>query len=258
MEKYFFVESFQFPAVTKKVEAPPTTHAGQGSQQTQRRILNSCKYVNTRGTGSQVTTIKGCDRFSDVFTIKMNLQVNINFMSPKSYSLRRPRATDGYALNQLVKRCPPLDTNSVYCNLLQCSDFSATGIAAEDSQGELVGFISGYRPPSRPDTLFVWQVAVDSRMRGQGLALNMLLALIRRCAADGVRWLETTISPGNTASEALFARAFSTLDVQAETRVLFSRAEHFDGQHDDEVLYRAGPFSPSALSTLSDKTQESA
>src|SRR5690554_7291512 len=76
-------------------------------------------------------------------------------MSSKSYSLRRPRATDGYALNQLVKRCPPLDTNSVYCNLLQCSDFSATGIAAEDSQGELVGFISGYRPPSRPDTLFV-------------------------------------------------------------------------------------------------------
>src|SRR5690606_9709400 len=141
----FLSNHSRFPQSQKKVEAPPTTHAGQGSQQTQRRILNSCKYVNTRGTGSQVTTIKGCDRFSDVFTIKMNLQVNINFMSPKSYSLRRPRATDGYALNQLVKRCPPLDTNSVYCNLLQCSDFSATGIAAEDSQGELVGFISGYR-----------------------------------------------------------------------------------------------------------------
>ena len=164
-------------------------------------------------------------------------------MSAKPFSLREPQATDGYALNQLVERCPPLDTNSVYCNLLQCTDFSATSIAAVTPQGELVGFISGYRPPARPDTLFIWQVAVDSSMRGQGLALKMLLGLTQRTAAAGVRWLETTISPGNTASEALFAKAFRQLGVEPETRVLFSQAEHFDGQHDDEVLYRAGPFS---------------
>lgn len=164
-------------------------------------------------------------------------------MSAKPFSLREPQATDGYALNQLVERCPPLDTNSVYCNLLQCTDFSATSIAAVNTQGELVGFISGYRPPARPDTLFIWQVAVDSSMRGQGLALKMLMGLTERTAAVGVRWLETTISPGNTASEALFAKAFRQLGVEPETRVLFSRAEHFDGQHDDEVLYRAGPFS---------------
>jgi len=91
--------------------------------------------------------------------------------------LRRPTDGDGYNLHQLVARCQPLDTNSVYCNLLQCSDFADTAIAAENAQGELVGFISGYRPPARPDTLFVWQVAVDSSMRGQGLALRMLLAL---------------------------------------------------------------------------------
>ena len=180
-------------------------------------------------------------------------------MSSKSFSLRVPRATDGYALNQLVKRCPPLDTNSVYCNLLQCTDFSATSIAAEHTDGELVGFISGYCPPSRPDTLFIWQVAVDDRMRGQGLAISMLLELVRRTAADnGVRWLETTISPGNTASEALFAKAFRQLGVEPVTSVLFCRQTHFDGQHDDEVLYRAGPFSPSALSELTKTHQESA
>src|SRR5690606_18124949 len=158
-------------------------------------------------------------------------QVNINFMSPKSYSLRRPRATDGYALNQLVKRCPPLDTNSVYCNLLQCSDFSATGIAAEDSQGELVGFISGYRPPSRPDTLCVGHVAARIRTRRPGLALHMRLAPFGRGAARGGCWLDTPSSPSNPASAAWSARGFSALDIQAETRVLFSRAEHFDGQH---------------------------
>lgn len=79
-------------------------------------------------------------------------------------------------------------------------------------------------------------------MRGQGLGISMLMALIERTAAHGVRWLETTISPGNGASEALFAKAFRQLGVTASTEVLFSRAHHFNGQHDDEVLYRAGPF----------------
>jgi len=162
--------------------------------------------------------------------------------------LRRPTDGDGYNLHQLVARCQPLDTNSVYCNLLQCSDFADTAIAAENAQGELVGFISGYRPPSRPDTLFVWQVAVDGSMRGQGLALRMLLALTERVAREyGVRYMETTISPDNAASQALFKRAFDKLGADCTTRTLFSRAEHFAGQHEDEVLYRAGPFTVSHL-----------
>jgi len=156
--------------------------------------------------------------------------------------LRRPTDGDGLPLNQLVARCQPLDRNSVYCNLLQCSDFADTGIAAEDAQGHLVGFISGYRPPQRPDTLFIWQVAVAPEARGQGLALRMLLALVARVAADGVRYLETSISPDNQASQALFLRAFERLGIEHGTRTLFSRERHFAGEHEDEVLYRAGPL----------------
>lgn len=175
-------------------------------------------------------------------------------MSSEPVRLRRPNDGDGYALHQLVARCQPLDTNSVYCNLLQCADFADTAIAAETASGELVGFISGYRPPSRPDTLFVWQVAVDASMRGQGLALRMLLALVERVAADGVRYLETTISPSNGASQALFRKAFSLLGIDAETRVLFARTTHFAGQHEDEVLYRAGPLA--ATESLKEELQE--
>lgn len=163
-------------------------------------------------------------------------------MTQTPVTLRKPEATDGFALNQLVARCEPLDTNSVYCNLLQCSDFRDTAIAALTHDGDLVGFISGFRPPTRSNTLFVWQVAVDSRMRGQGLALKMLMTLVKRVAAEGVTHLETTISPGNEGSEALFKKAFRELGVEYETSVLFSSAEHFNGQHDDEILYSAGPF----------------
>lgn len=164
-------------------------------------------------------------------------------MSIAKVTLRQPTDRDGYSLNQLVARCQPLDTNSVYCNLLQCTDFSDTAIAAENAQGALVGFISGYCPPARPDTLFVWQVAVDDSLRGQGLALRMLLALVERAAQQqGVRYLETTISPDNTASQALFLKAFRSLNTPYTTRTLFARAAHFAGLHEDEILYRAGPF----------------
>ena len=119
-------------------------------------------------------------------------------------------------------------------------------LTPETADGDLVGFISGYRPPARQDTLFVWQVAVDSRMRGQGLALKMLLALVERLRPTGVSRLETTISPGNAASEALFKKAFRLLGADYSTEVLFSRQTHFNGEHDDEIIYRAGPFTQSA------------
>jgi len=70
-------------------------------------------------------------------------------------NFRQPTAEDGYPLNQLVANSPPLDPNSVYCNLLQCTHFAETSVAVEES-GQLVGFISAYIPPAKLDTVFVW------------------------------------------------------------------------------------------------------
>ena len=69
-------------------------------------------------------------------------------------TLRPPTATDGMAVHNLIAACPPLDTNSAYCNLIQCSHFSSTSVLA-DADGEVAGFISGHRIPERPDTLFI-------------------------------------------------------------------------------------------------------
>src|SRR5690606_8989288 len=63
-------------------------------------------------------------------------------------SLRKPDGEDGSKLHALVKRCKPLDENSLYCNLLQCTHFADTCVAAE-LDGELVGFISAYIPPKQ-------------------------------------------------------------------------------------------------------------
>ena len=111
-------------------------------------------------------------------------------------TLRKPTKDDGYRLHQLVAECPPLDPNSIYCNLLQCSHFAETGVAAE-KEGDLVGFISGYIPPQQPETVFVWQVAVHEKGRGQGLAKRMLKEIVGRDACSNVTHLEPTNTEDN-------------------------------------------------------------
>lgn len=156
-------------------------------------------------------------------------------------SFRAPCPEDGMAVHRLVAACPPLDTNSIYCNLLQCTHFADTCRGAWKDD-RLQGFVSAYRRPDATDTLFVWQVAIAAEARGQGLAARLLQALLAAPACRDIRFLETTITPGNQASQRLFESLARTLQCPMSRSVLFSRAQHFDGQHDDELLYRLGPF----------------
>jgi L-2,4-diaminobutyric acid acetyltransferase len=156
-------------------------------------------------------------------------------------NLRAPAAEDGAAVYELIAQCPPLDTNSMYCNLLQCTHFSATSVAAELND-EIVGFISGYIQPDQPDTLFIWQVAVGEKARGQGLAGRMLRDILARTACDEVKFIETTITPDNRASWALFESLAKKLDAELNHSVMFDRQQHFAGQHETEMLVRIGPI----------------
>lgn len=156
-------------------------------------------------------------------------------------SLRTPTPQDGYRLNQLVAASPPLDTNSIYCNLLQCVHFGDTSIAA-DYEGKLAGFVSGYILPAKPNTLFVWQIVIAEAARGQGLAKQMLLQLIRNLSSRKLQFIETTITPDNHASWALFRSLARELDTALESRIYFSRDADFGGQHDHEHLLKIGPI----------------
>ncbi|WP_417499953.1 diaminobutyrate acetyltransferase [Methylophaga sp.] len=156
-------------------------------------------------------------------------------------TLREPTAEDGSSVFELIAACPPLDTNSMYCNLLQSSHFSQTSVAAEMNE-TLVGFISGYVLPKKPDTLFIWQVAVGEKARGQGLASRMLRHILSREQCKNVKFIETTITPDNRASCALFESLANKLDAELNRSVMFDRQQHFAGQHETEMLVRVGPF----------------
>jgi L-2,4-diaminobutyric acid acetyltransferase len=155
--------------------------------------------------------------------------------------LRRPVPSDGPAVHALVAACPPLDPNSLYCNLLQCTHFAGTSALAE-AGGEVVGFVSGYRPPADPDSLFVWQVAVSGTVRGQGLGRRLMLDILARPENRGLRFVRTTITNDNAASWAMFDSLARQLGAATRRQVLFDADRHFAGQHDSEHELVIGPF----------------
>ncbi|MCD7437919.1 diaminobutyrate acetyltransferase [Streptomyces lincolnensis] len=157
----------------------------------------------------------------------------------------RPSVADGAALWRMARDSKVLDLNSSYSYLLWCRDFAATSAVARDEHGEPVGFVTGYLRPESPATLLVWQVAVDETHRGRGLAAALLDGLVARTAREhGTNAVETTITPGNIASERLFTSFAERHGARLEREVLFETAVFPDGPHDPEVLYRIGPLSP--------------
>lgn len=157
-------------------------------------------------------------------------------------SMQVPSAELGHAVFELVRHSPPLDANSVYCNLLQCSHFAETSVAAMRGS-ELVGFISGYLIPEREQkTLFVWQVVVATSARGQGLASKMLEHLLERPRCEGVTFVETTITDSNRASWRLFERLARERQAELQRTTMFDQQRHFSGAHATERLVRVGPL----------------
>lgn len=155
-----------------------------------------------------------------------------------NYILRKPTEKDGYELHRLVERAGKLDKNSLYCNLLQLSHFADTAIVAEND-GRLIGSVTGYRLPNSPQTLFIWQVAVDPDFRGMGLASNMLTNLTERVVDEGITHLETTITRDNVASQKLFTRFFSKAGKRYTSKPYFEADTHFQHRAATEYLYRS-------------------
>jgi L-2,4-diaminobutyric acid acetyltransferase len=154
---------------------------------------------------------------------------------------RRPREADGAAVWEIVRDAPPLDLNSAYCYLVLCRDFGETCLVAEDGD-RVVAFVTAYRMPDRPDTLFVWQIGVDADHRGAGLASRLLKDLLARPGCRGVRFLETTIGPSNRASRALFQGLARDLGTRFDEAGGFG-ADVFPGPgHEPEVRHRIGPL----------------
>ena len=153
--------------------------------------------------------------------------------------IRPPSLADGAAMWRLARDSGTLDLNTSYAYLLLARDFAATSrLAVRDGEG--AGFVLGYLRPAAPETLFVWQIAVDSSQRGKQVAGRMLDALLEDLPQ--VRRLETTITEDNTASQRLFA-SFARRHGASEEITELITEEHFpDAGHGAELLHTISPL----------------
>ncbi len=148
--------------------------------------------------------------------------------------LRKPEATDGAEIWELVGNCQPLDENSMYCNLIQADHFRDTCVVAE-LDGKIVGWISGHMIPGQ-DAFFVWQVAVSADARGLGLGRKMLAHLVARDECADAKEMKTTITKDNEASWGLFRSFARSIGGEMSDEPHFKRDAHFDGQHATEHM----------------------
>lgn len=152
------------------------------------------------------------------------------------FQFRKPIQKDGQRIADLVADCPPLDINSIYCNFLQALHFSETCIVAEHL-GEFAGFITAYLKPASPNVLFIWQVAVSPKFRGNQLAYSMLESLLSRQTMREIHQVETTITQANAASWALFERLDQANGCCGSRQVFLESQRDFAGEHPTEYLF---------------------
>ncbi len=156
-----------------------------------------------------------------------------------SISFRSPRKADGPTLWALAKD-NGLDENSPYAYLLWTEYFAGTTVVATAGNDDdtPVGFVIGFLAPEDPETVFVWQIGVDRAHRRKGIAGRILDTLVER---TGASYVESTVTPSNTASRTLFSRLGERNGTEVSIEPLFGE-ELFPPGHEAEERFRIGPI----------------
>lgn len=154
---------------------------------------------------------------------------------------KTPTADDGKEMFRIVKESKVLDVNSSYSYLMWGKYFNETSIIAQHEDG-VIGFVTGFLKPESPDTLFIWQVAVDPKFRGNGLATKLISRLISKLKNQNIRYIEATVTPSNEPSSNLFKGLAKKYETKCEIFECFSEDQFPDPSHEAELAYQIGPI----------------
>ncbi|QQK75555.1 diaminobutyrate acetyltransferase [Salicibibacter cibarius] len=161
-------------------------------------------------------------------------------LQKESLTFDKPTVQDGRKMWELAKKLG-LDLNSSYKYLMMSEYFSETCVVVKE-EGKLVGFITAFILPEKDNTVFVWQVGVDSSQRGKGLASRMLDELLERNACQEIKYLEATVTPSNDASQKLFRRLARTNETACHVSECFSEDLFPGDNHEAELSFKIGPI----------------
>jgi len=164
----------------------------------------------------------------------------MNDKKDKNFKIRNTVKSDGPVLYQIAEKCPSLDLNSRYCYLLLCTQFDKYCLIAEAGE-KPIGFVSAYPHPHQNDTLFLWQIGVSPDFHNRGIGYLLLEHFFSLAVENGITYIETTITPSNKASRAIFRKiteAYKTNCVESD----YFHASLLGEEHEEERLLRIGPL----------------
>jgi predicted GNAT superfamily acetyltransferase len=109
--------------------------------------------------------------------------------------------------------------------------FHATSTVAEDDDGALAGLLIGFLSPSLPDAAYIHFVAVNPRLRGNGLARSLYERFFALAEADGRRVVRAITAPASPLSIAFHTAMGFTVsspvpdyDGPSAAKVVFERS----------------------------------
>ena len=105
--------------------------------------------------------------------------------------------------------------------------FEGTSFVAEDADGELLGFVCGFRSQTFADEAYIHFVGVDPEHRGSGLGRRLYERFFEEARANGRTLVRCVTSPLNERSLAFH----QALGFEVERVV-----EDYDGPGEDRVL----------------------
>jgi L-2,4-diaminobutyric acid acetyltransferase len=150
-------------------------------------------------------------------------------------SIRALAADDLVGVQGLIRACPPLQLHTPYTYWVILDKYGSHCAGIFDGENA-VGLVLAIPVPEQ--RLFVWQIGVLPRLRGDGLSGRLLRHIWRAATREGMTSLETTIAEDNPASRSAF-EAFAQaegLNLRPSGAVTVRDA---DGVAvDDEIVYR--------------------
>lgn len=177
-------------------------------------------------------------RSTSVSSVKEKSPVQVE---AEQIAFRTPTENDGKEMFRIVKESKVLDVNSSYSYLMWGKFFYKTSIIAQ-YENEVIGFVTGFLKPESPNTLFVWQVAIDEKCRGNGLATKLIMKLINKLKSQNIQFIEATVTPSNKPSSNLFKGLAKRYETDCEIYECFSKDQFPDSSHEAEFAYKIGPL----------------
>lgn len=160
-------------------------------------------------------------------------------------ALRQPEPEDSARIDALAGGFTSHGMSSLQGSLMSHDGFRETSVLAEQD-GALIGFVSAYRLPNDPQTLFVWRVDVSETARDTGLASLMMGHLMRVQACDGVTRVQTAIKPSDESAWTLFRRFARWQRSRMDIQPFITQALTPFNQHDTEMMVTIRVGGPSA------------